>query len=90
MYISYKFIEKCFLGSSVGIILPCDADNELYSMLEDILHGVIGERPVVIGDERENRRKREEPSIPTNISQRLISGINILVKICIKRNRIYF
>lgn len=32
-----------FLGASIGIILPADADESVYELLENILHGIICE-----------------------------------------------
>ncbi|CAG9818415.1 unnamed protein product [Phaedon cochleariae] len=62
-------------GSSVGIILPSDADDEVFDLLENILHGIIS---TPTGEAvHEWRKRREEEKLDdysTKISNTLING----------------
>lgn len=62
-------------GSSVGIILPSDADDEVFDLLESILYGVISQPTgEAIADWRS--RKETEPSedYSTRISNKIVNG----------------
>lgn len=57
----------------MGIILPPDDDKEVYELLEDILHGVLGEKPPGIAEERAGREYRDT-GISGRISRGLVTG----------------
>lgn len=61
------------VGSSVGIILPPNEDKEVYELLEDILHGVVGEKPPAVAEERAGRERRTT-GISGVISRGLVTG----------------
>ncbi|KAG5882430.1 hypothetical protein JTB14_025236 [Gonioctena quinquepunctata] len=62
-------------GSSVGIILPSDADEEVFDLLESILYGIIS---VPSGEAVEDWRRRREAEPLTDysskISNKLVDG----------------
>ncbi|XP_050293019.1 protein spartin [Anthonomus grandis grandis] len=60
-------------GSSVGIILPSDADAEVFDLLESILHGIITqetEQEIF----KEKRRRQEKEDASARISNNIING----------------
>ncbi|KAB0804387.1 hypothetical protein PPYR_01357 [Photinus pyralis] len=63
-------------GSSVGIILPADADSSVYQLLEDILHGIIGEDTTLSIPRRRTRRALgPEAEAPRSVSQMISNGL---------------
>ncbi|KAJ8952900.1 hypothetical protein NQ318_006517 [Aromia moschata] len=59
-------------GSSVGIILPPDADGEVFDLLENILHGIISQ---ATEEEIQERRRRKEPTdLSTQVSSKIVDG----------------
>lgn len=62
-------------GSSVGIILPPNEDKEVFELLEDILHGVVGEKPtaIVFQEERAGRERRAT-GVSGIISRGIVTG----------------
>lgn len=56
-------------GYSIGIILPSDADADVYELLENILHGIVSQTVPEI-----HPRGRRESSISETISNSLING----------------
>lgn len=63
-------------GSSVGIILPADADSSVYEILEDILHGIIGEGTTLsVPHGRAKRALVPTPTAPYSISQMISNGL---------------
>lgn len=57
----------------MGIILPANEDKEVYELLEDILHGVVGEKPPLVAEERAGRDRRAT-GISGLISRGLVTG----------------
>lgn len=66
-----EFLNFLFIGSSVGIILPSDADKEVFDILENILHGIISQATEE-GIEAERRRRAQKAA---DISSRISNGI---------------
>lgn len=67
------YLSTCFVaGSSVGIILPPDADSDVYDLLENILHGIVGQTPP---KERRPVSGQEEEGLGGTISKKLVDGI---------------
>lgn len=65
------------IGSSIGIILPSGADELVFDLLEDILHGIISQvSKDAIGDWQQ--RRREEAGLEdysTRISNKIVDGM---------------
>lgn len=63
------------LGSSIGIILPSDADDEVFDLLESILYGIIS---LPSGEAIAEWRSRREAEVPedysTKISNKIVNG----------------
>ncbi|KAJ8959529.1 hypothetical protein NQ314_006266 [Rhamnusium bicolor] len=59
-------------GSSVGIILPSDADQEVFDLLENILHGIISQ--ATEEQIRAEKRLREEEDLSSKISSKIVDG----------------
>lgn len=55
----------------MGIILPSDADTEVFELLEDILHGVVSEKPPAVPP---RRARRDLPGVSGSISRGLVTG----------------
>lgn len=51
-------------GYSIGLILPSDADADVYELLENILHGIVNETPL----------QRPRSTFSKNVSQGLVTG----------------
>ncbi|CAH1981968.1 unnamed protein product [Acanthoscelides obtectus] len=60
-------------GSSVGIILPSDADSEVFDLLESILHGIIS-HVTEEGIQEWRRRREEAEDYSSQISDRIVNG----------------
>nr|CAH7720543.1 unnamed protein product [Callosobruchus chinensis] len=61
-------------GSSVGIILPSDADSEVFDLLESILYGIIS-HVTEDGIQEWRRHREEEPEdYSSQISNRIVNG----------------
>ncbi|CAH0553437.1 unnamed protein product [Brassicogethes aeneus] len=58
-------------GSSIGIILPEDADSDVFDLLENILHGIIGfeKEPLT------HHRPRQRRELPTDTSSKISTSI---------------
>lgn len=52
---------------SIGLILPSDADADVYELLENILHGIVNQSPITL----EQRKTR---SLSGTISNGLVNG----------------
>ncbi|XP_057661620.1 protein spartin [Diorhabda carinulata] len=67
-------------GSSVGIILPSDADQEVFDLLESILHGIIGPSPTAedIKEWRERRISEQREDYSTHISNKIVDGAHLV------------
>ncbi|KAF5299477.1 hypothetical protein FQR65_LT01058 [Abscondita terminalis] len=61
-------------GASVGIILPSDADGSVYELLEDILHGIIGEETAL--PRIRGRTRRAAPVRPRTFSEVISNGLS--------------
>lgn len=60
-------------GSSVGIILPSDAESDVFDLLESILHGIITqETEQEIFEEKRRRIEQEDTS--TRLSNKIVNG----------------
>lgn len=66
------------VGSSIGIILPSDADDEVFDVLESILYGIISQPSGEAIATWRNRRETEELSedYSTRISDKIVNGSN--------------
>lgn len=64
------------VGSSIGIILPSDADDEVFDLLESILYGIISQPSGGAIAKWRNRRETEEVSedYSTRISDKIVNG----------------
>lgn len=51
-------------GFCIGLILPADADDDVYELLENILHGIVNQSPI----------RRASRSVSTKISQGIVTG----------------
>lgn len=69
---NYNNLYNFLLGSSVGIILPPDADDDVYDLLENILHGVVSQTAQRI--KRGQAEIKEERGISDTISKGLVNG----------------
>ncbi|XP_072386300.1 protein spartin [Diabrotica undecimpunctata] len=67
-------------GSSVGIILPSDADQEVFDLLESILHGIIGSTPSAedIRSWRERRATAQPEDYSRYISNKIVDGAHLV------------
>ncbi|XP_066255544.1 protein spartin isoform X2 [Euwallacea similis] len=64
-------------GSSVGIILPSDADSDVFDLLESILHGIVTqETEREIHEAKGRRNEREDAS--KRISDKIVNGAWVL------------
>lgn len=64
-----------FLGSSIGIILPSDADDEVFDLLESILYGIISQPTgEAIAEWRSRKEAGASIDYSTRISDKLING----------------
>lgn len=79
LLISYTLEHKCLdLGSSVGIILPPDADGDVYDLLENILHGIVSQTPPSFKEIPHD--VREQPGLSDKISKGLVNGKFVISK----------
>lgn len=65
-------------NASVGIILPKDADESVYDILESILHGIVGQGTTSIESRAGRRRREVPPGISGTISNGIVSGANFI------------
>ncbi|XP_060526776.1 protein spartin [Cylas formicarius] len=61
-------------GSSVGIILPSDADEDVFDLLENILHGIITQETEQEIQQEKRRREQTREDVSTKISNKLVDG----------------
>ncbi|XP_023018570.2 spartin [Leptinotarsa decemlineata] len=61
-------------GSSVGILLPSDADKEVFDLLESILHGIISSPTGEAIEDWRKRRQTVSTDYSTRISTKLVDG----------------
>lgn len=61
-------------GSSVGIILPSDADADVFDLLESILHGIITQETEQEIYNEKRRRLEETEDTSAKISNKLVNG----------------
>lgn len=54
----------------MGLILPEDADSDVYDLLESILHGIVNQTPSL----QETLREQQEENVGEAISQKLVTG----------------
>lgn len=63
------------LGSSIGIILPSDAQEEVFDLLESILYGIISQPSgEAIAEWRSRRDAEATEEYSTRISNKILDG----------------
>lgn len=68
-------IANYLLGSSIGIILPSDADDEVFDLLESILYGIISQPTgEAIAEWRSRKEAAASEDYSTRISDKLVNG----------------
>lgn len=56
----------------MGLILPEDADSDVYDLLESILHGIVNQTPSL----EKQLEEEEEENVGEAISQKLVTGMH--------------
>lgn len=54
----------------MGLILPQDADSDVYDLLESILHGIVNQT----GSLEKTLEEQKEENVGEAISQKLVTG----------------
>lgn len=67
-------LESEIPGASIGIILPSDADASVYELLEDILHGIVGEKTTLPEIRARTRRSVIAPEPKSHTFSQWISN----------------
>lgn len=55
----------------MGLILPEDADSDVYDLLESILHGIVNQSASL----QQTLQEQREENVGEAISQKLVTGI---------------
>ncbi|CAG9772586.1 unnamed protein product [Ceutorhynchus assimilis] len=61
-------------GSSVGIILPSDADSDVFDLLESILYGIVTQETEQEIHQEKRRRLAGEDTTSSRISNKIVNG----------------